>query len=147
MILATETVPGEADWTDSNVLGSGAPEKFVFRPGNPAGQVGNVYPTFAPLYAAALAASGKREIVVDTTYASATIPNGIYDFLNIAVSDGDLLDDRANAFLGNKTTLSFGNNVQIRNAYSFKNLARCMETLASGTIRITKLASALFLTR
>jgi hypothetical protein len=92
----------------------------VFRPGGT--PAGNVHIDFGLLYTAMSAAQGIRELVIDTSIVSpAVIPDGIYDFTNVAVTDGNLMATQTAAL--DKALLTFGENVEIRNAYSWENIS------------------------
>jgi hypothetical protein len=101
---------------------SDAPQTFVYRPGGVPD--GNVYTNFTLLYADMSIAQGKKELVIDATFnPTPTIPDGTYDFIDVAVTDGGLLNDTQNPdAYARKTTVTFGSAVTIRHAYHWKNL-------------------------
>lgn len=60
--------------TSWNLIGAGSPgDSFVYRPGGP--QIGNVYSSWADLYAAMSVVTGPRYILFDPTFSPITIPN------------------------------------------------------------------------
>ena len=69
-----------SQWVAAAVASGGATAVFVFRPGGVA--AGNVYITWAALYAAVNAVEGQVIVQIEDSLAAAQIPAGVYDFTN-----------------------------------------------------------------
>lgn len=84
-VPAYEYVPTGAGFGGSGAIASGSTWNFlVFQPAGTAG--GNVYTTWAPLFAAAIAISGPVWIYLDPLHSSTfTVPAGTYAFTNTSV--------------------------------------------------------------
>lgn len=117
------TVKDALETLEAEISATGTTYPYIFRPGGVA--LGNVFTSWAALYAVYSTNSGPRLIQFDNTFSAITIPAGAYDFTSTILEGRDRL-----GVIGN-TTVNFADGCTITGLEEVTNnlTLRCNNTL------------------